>query len=685
MKKRVTFFCLAVVLTACITPALPLVSANENEAPGVLRVAYDPILAPFHFGQDGQLHGFAVDVLSAMAERAGYELVWRPMNRRQSVDALHRHEVDLILSMNYTAELEKQLAFTEPFFVTSAAIVVPASDTSIHNLRDLSEKVVALQAETPEFELLKNVRRVRFHWTSHASDALHLLVRQRADAFFGNAAVARHWLQQHGLTKQYRVVESHFLPLEMSIALRKEEQRLLNHLNDALRQLQLDGMYNRLYERWFDDRQAELTRQLRHLLRLLIGLSVSAAVLLIGGLYWNRLLQKEVNKKTRQLQQVNASLQQQIRETKNSQRFKEQILDSSPRAIITCDRDGRITSINPLAMTFLGLTSRPLGRHYSAFPLLAQLLGDTFAAVIDQGQRFLGREIAIELPNASTAAAKTVHLRYHIYPLYDFEQQIDGLILSFEDITEELKWRASLFEQEKNRTLNQLVAGIAHEIRNPLTSIKTFAELLPQKANVPAFQQAMAYHVPREIDRLNQLIENLIDYAKPRQMVRMPLEVGPLVQSCLFLFENRLRDKGIQLVWDIPPGLWVHTDANAVKQVLINLLLNAVDALEQRRRQIPAEQPLTLTISAAEEASTIRLVVEDNGVGMDELSRQRAFEPFFTTKPHGTGLGLALSRQLIRENDGDLLLDSAPERGTRVIITLPKGARTDEASFDHRR
>src|SRR5690606_5966030 len=136
-----------------------------------------------------------------------------------------------------------------------------------------------------------------------------------------------------------------------------------------------------------------------------------------------------------------------------------------------------------------------------------------------------------------------------------------------------------------------------------------------------------------------------------------------------------------QLVWDIPPGLWVHTDANAVKQVLINLLLNAVDALEQRRRQTPAEQPLTLTISAAEEASTIRLVVEDNGVGMDELSRQRAFEPFFTTKPHGTGLGLALSRQLIRENDGDLLLDSAPERGTRVIITLPKGARTDEASF----
>jgi len=147
-------------------------------------------------------------------------------------------------------------------------------------------------------------------------------------------------------------------------------------------------------------------------------------------------------------------------------------------------------------MAFLGRTDRPLAQHYSAFPLFARLLDDTFAAVIDEGRRFLGREIAVDMPSASTAPAKTVHLRYYIYPLYDVEQRIDGLILSFEDITEELKMRASLFEQEKNRTLNQLVAGLAHEIRNPLTAIKTFAELLPQKGHVPAFQQAIAYQSP---------------------------------------------------------------------------------------------------------------------------------------------------------------------------------------------
>jgi len=682
--------CWGLLVVALSTP-LPAAAAetgppaSEAPEPPRLRVAYDPDFAPFHFVQNGQLQGFAVDLLSAMAERAGYVLDWRPMSRWQSVDALQQDDIDLIVSMNYMAELNDRLAFTEPYFISSAAIVVPVSDETIHNLLDLSEKVVALQGETPEFELLKNIRRVRFHWTTHAHDALQLLVRQRADAFFGNAAVARYWLEQQGLAKQYRFVESHFLPLEMSIAVRKEKQRLLNQLNDALRQVQRDSTYDRLYQRWFNDGQAQLVRQIRHLLWLLSGLSVLAAVLIIGGLYWNRLLQQEVNKKTRQLQQVNASLQEQIRETKNSQRFKEQILDSSPRGIVTCDRDGRITSINHVAMAFLGRTDRPLAQHYSAFPLFARLLDDTFAAVIDEGRRFLGREIAVDMPSASTAPAKTVHLRYYIYPLYDVEQRIDGLILSFEDITEELKMRASLFEQEKNRTLNQLVAGLAHEIRNPLTAIKTFAELLPQKGHVPAFQQAMAYHVPREIDRLNQLIENLIDYAKPRQMARMALEVEPLVQSCLFLFENSLQDKGIHLVRDIPPDLWVMADASAVKQVLINVLLNAIDALEQRRRQEPAEQPLTLTIRAAEEDAAIRLAVEDEGIGMDELSRQRAFEPFFTTKPHGTGLGLALSRQLIQENNGELLLESMPDKGTRVTIILPKGARPDEEALDHRR
>lgn len=679
--------CVLFISSIVLPPCHPVMAADdeEQEKPRLI-VAYDPQLPPFHYDQAGLPHGFAVDLLDTMAKRMEYQLIWRPMNRRQSLEALQNDEVDLVMSMNYMAELENQFAFTEPYFVTTAAIVLPASETSIQNLLDLSEKVVALQAETPEFDLLKNIRRVRYHWTGYTADALKLLERQRADAFFGNAAVARYMLEQEGRLNQYRFVESHFLPLEMSIALRKDEQRLLNHLNEALRWMQMDGTYQQLYQRWFNDQQAQLARQIRQLLWLLAGLSVLIAVITIGGLYWNRMLQLEVNKKTRQLQLANASLEKQIRETKNSQRFKEQILDSSPRAIITCDRDGNITSINNVAMDFLGLAARPLGQHYTAFPLFEQLLDDAFSAVIDEGKRFLGREIAVAIPSVlPPEQTKASHLRYNIYPLYDFEHQINGLILSFEDITEELKMRASLFEQEKNRTLNQLVAGIAHEIRNPLTSIKTFAELLPQKAHIPAFQQAMVYHVPREIDRLNQLIENLIDYAKPRKMTRKPLEVESLVHSCLVLFENTIQEKGIQLVCDIPPGLWIHADTNALKQVLINLILNAIEALEQKITTSSPDRPLTLSIRAKAEGDTIHLLVEDEGIGMDEPSRQRAFEPFFTTKANGTGLGLALSRQLIRENDGELLLQSDPQWGTRIEIIIPKGERPDEKNLDHRR
>ncbi len=677
------------ILLTGIMPASPA-SGNKGDVPEKkpLRVAYDPELPPFHFSENGVPRGFSIDLLQAIAEREGYTLFWRPLNRRQSIEALHQQEIDLILGINFMADLDEAMAFTEPYFLSSIALIVPTSQKTINSIMDLSEKVVALQAGTPEFDFLKNIRRVRFHLASTQVDALKLLERQRADAYLGNRTVAEYLLGKGHLTGQYRLVENYPLPLEMSMAVRKEEQSLLQSLNRGLRLTQIDGTYQVLHNRWFDDTQAQLSRRIQQLIRLLVGISILTALVLVGGLYWNRILQQEVSKKTQQLRLVNQSLQEQIRETKNNQQFKEQILDSSPRGLITCDKEGTITSINAVAMDLLGLAARPVGKHYTAFPLCHQLLAGSFQSVIQSGKRYLGQETTFT-PSHTEArhpANKTVDLRYSIYPLYDFEHQIIGIILSFEDITEEKKMRASLFEQEKNRALNQLVAGIAHEIRNPLTSIKTFAELLPRKAHQPAFQQEIAFHVPREIDRLNQLIENLIDYARPRKMIRVPIEVASLIHSCLILFQTIIQDKGFHLVQEIEPNLWIEADPSALKQVLINLMLNAIEAMEERALRATAqpEQPLTLTIQAYAEDASVHIQVMDEGIGMDKQSKEMALHPFFTTKPGGTGLGLTLSQQLVQENGGKLFLESIPRTGTQVTVIFPKGGKRDEENADYR-
>lgn len=295
--------CLALlVLMTAVMAAVPTAGAETGSAvTRPLRVAYDPELPPFTFLEDGAPKGFAVDLLEAIAKEEGYDLTWRPLNRRQSIEALDEQKIDVILGINFMADLDEDMAFSEPYFHSSIALIVPKSQQTIQSITDLSEKVVAVQADTLEFDFLKNIRRVRPHLTSTQVDALQLLAIERAQAYVGNRTVAEYLLNRSPWTGKYRLVESYFLPLEMAMGVHQDNYILLQSLNRGLRLTQMDGTYQQLYNRWFDDTQVALSRRIHQLINMLIGLSMMSILILVGGLYWNRLLQKEVNKKTWEL------------------------------------------------------------------------------------------------------------------------------------------------------------------------------------------------------------------------------------------------------------------------------------------------------------------------------------------------------------------------------------------------
>lgn len=667
----VSFFLPSSIQASRLTNELSIDIVEDESEPIPLRIAFDPNLPPFQFEQEGKYVGFNMDIIEAIAKNQRLELSFIPMNMEESIHALQTGEIDVILGINFSAELNKYMEFTERYFTSSVGILVAKENKYIENITDLSETVVSLQRGTVEYDFLRNIRRIQYQVTSNQINALRVLINGRSDAFVGNRMTAEYLLHEMELHDSYEFVDSYLLPLEYSLAVQKENYTLLQILNVGIRNIKIDGTYSDIYDRWFANYETLLTEQFKKIIQILSILFILAIVLFLLGIRWNRQLQREVEKKTQDLKAMNESLEYQVQQTMNSDQFKEQILDSSPRGVVTCNQEGIITSYNPIALQITGLHRKPIGTDICEVPMIYKLLSGKMSKVLKEGKQFLGEERVLKQQE------KEFFMRYNVYPLYDFEKKINGIILTFEDITQERKLRDQVHEQEKSRALIQLVAGIAHEIRNPLTSIKTFVELIPIKVYNQKFQKEISTHVPKEIERLNQLVEGLINYAKPRSKQDDHVHINTLIHSSIILFERTIQNKGFRLETNIEENLNIEVDENQIKQVIINLILNAIEAMEEKQSSMEgsmdgSNHTLTLQINVSSTEEEVIIEIKDQGIGMTVEETKKVFEPFYTTKSSGTGLGLALTNQYINENHGTLNLESKKGEGTKIQIRFKK-------------
>lgn len=218
----------------------------------------------------------------------------------------------------------------------------------------------------------------------------------------------------------------------------------------------------------------------------------------------------------------------------------------------------------------------------------------------------------------------------------------------------------SLRKKDRMESLGILMAGIAHEIRNPLTSIKTYAELLPKKYDNPKFREMISKDIPFEIERLNNLINELLEYSKPKKALKESVNIYEIIEKILALITNKIQKENVKINIDIPKGIFVYADKNHLKQIIINLVLNGIEALNKEQKLI--------NISIMEGLGKTYLVIEDNGCGMDKEELNKIYDPFYTTKASGTGLGLFVCYQLMEENNGKIHVSSAKNEGTSFIL-----------------
>ena len=155
-------------------------------------------------------------------------------------------------------------------------------------------------------------------------------------------------------------------------------------------------------------------------------------------------------------------------------------------------------------------------------------------------------------------------------------------MITIEDVTKEENLKQEAFEAEKNKKLNHMIAGIAHEIRNPLTSISASASIIETQGDSPQFREAFAEHVPKEISRISRLIENLITFSRPVKMKVEPIDLSEIVNSSLYLVRSIINKKDIQMEISLEDRIIVHGCKDRIKQVFFNIVLNSVEAMEKK-------------------------------------------------------------------------------------------------------
>lgn len=237
------------------------------------------------------------------------------------------------------------------------------------------------------------------------------------------------------------------------------------------------------------------------------------------------------------------------------------------------------------------------------------------------------------------------------------------------------KFEQQMMQASKLASLGTLAAGIAHEIRNPLSSIKTFVQLLPTRPNDPEFQAEFSKLVSSDVDRISKIVENVLSFARSSSITVTEQRIEDVIEDSLHLVHSKLKNKNIEVTKQYQNLPMVKVDKDQMAQVFVNILLNAIEALPNRGGVIRVTGSTALLESPKDtrRRKTPHVIVEiaDNGPGIPENIKGRLFDPFFTTKAQGTGLGLSITHQIVETHGGFITIKSSEGQGATFSINLP--------------
>ncbi|MCD4690311.1 PAS domain-containing protein [bacterium] len=346
----------------------------------------------------------------------------------------------------------------------------------------------------------------------------------------------------------------------------------------------------------------------------------------------------------------------------NMRSYTNNVIESMASGLISVDHASRVVRVNSRARELFDLGTRDMRGEAIEDVVRFEKSDarDDIRDVLAGERRVAEAEIGIETREGRIPVEISASL------LLDEDGTRTGAVLLFQDLRELEALKAAVERERHLAALGRLAAGVAHEVRNPLSSLKGFAQFLRSKFNPGSEEERYSNIMIEEVERLDRVVQELLDFAKPVTADRTESGVNDIINDALSLVSEDATFRGVEVVTELGDGLPpVLVDARQLRQALLNVLLNGIDAMRDGGR---------LTVRTALRAGdTPQVVIEvvDTGVGMTEEEQDKLFEPFYTTKPGGTVLGPTHVSRLIEQNRGHIGLRSDPGEGTVFSISFP--------------
>jgi PAS domain S-box-containing protein len=337
------------------------------------------------------------------------------------------------------------------------------------------------------------------------------------------------------------------------------------------------------------------------------------------------------------------------------------ILASMDQGVITTDRNGKIMSINPCGRELLQQTDDGIGMPLQQLPEQHRTLGEICQHVLKHHDGVRDRDYVASQNGHSRT------LRAGCSLLQDDKHQNLGTVVHVRDVTEKTLMEQRLRRMERYLGLGSLAAGLHHEIKNPLSAlslhVQLLGEALAETETNPEIQETLGV-LNTEVKRISGVLEGFRDYASVSELRRSEVDVSDLIRKLVRLIEPQAKEQNVNIVVRLPEHslLPVFVDSGRIEQVLLNLAVNALEAMPGGG---------TLTFSLNETSHGVYLAVADTGRGIPKDLRDKVFDPYFTTRSTGTGMGLALSEKIVRQHDGSIDFDTSPQ-GTTFSVILPR-------------
>lgn len=394
----------------------------------------------------------------------------------------------------------------------------------------------------------------------------------------------------------------------------------------------LEGYYNRLSE----------TRR-----RIILNYSIIMALVLFGIYVIFKLQETYIVKKTLNEMKV----------------YTSKLLETMDNAVISVDNNGNIKTFNRKSEEIFGKKKEEVLNKNCQEVLNLNINEKRLIKECLLEKKNITQEIVLE-----EKGLKKKILDINTSFLTDKSGEITGVVAVIRDVTEINNLNEEMARHKRLVALGKLSAGIAHEIRNPLSSIRGLAQFVYNSFSKIDERKEDLNTIIQEVDRLNKLVVQVLDFAKLKKPNLTRFSLNDLIRKITELFKIEIKDKQIKFNLELSPDIsQIQADEDQVRQILMNVIINAIQAIPKEGEIKIKTEKATLRGEPA-----VKLIVEDSGIGIPEKDFNQIFDPFFSTKEKGSGLGLSIVYKLAEAHQGEIKVESKEGKGTKFVIFLPQ-------------